>query len=94
MSVRGMLVYSPGIFGVTISLSPSNGLCVIWQVAALDCGDFYNGQYVKMYSIFMGQLQVMLLLFFCWLCSLMFQDFQFKLIMYSIWSFMVFTLLS
>lgn len=53
----------------------------LWQVAALNCGDFYNGQYVKMYGIFMGQLQVMLLLFigfvhcfntfsFSWLCTL------------------------
>ncbi|WZZ30128.1 hypothetical protein YC2023_013529 [Brassica napus] len=30
------------------------------EVAALNCGDFYNGQYVKMYGIFMGQLQTML----------------------------------
>ncbi|KAL0691952.1 hypothetical protein Bca4012_091632 [Brassica carinata] len=30
------------------------------EVAALNCGDFYNGQYVKMYGIFMGQLQAML----------------------------------
>ena len=29
-----------------------------WQVAALNFGDFYNVQYVKMYTIFIGQLQV------------------------------------
>ena len=28
------------------------------QVAALQFGDFYNMQYVKMYTIFMMQLQV------------------------------------
>lgn len=28
------------------------------QVAALSFGDFYNAQYVKMYNVFMVQLQV------------------------------------
>jgi len=28
------------------------------QVAALNFGDFYNVQYVKMYTIFIGQLRV------------------------------------
>lgn len=31
-----------------------------FQVAALTFGDFYNAQYVKMYTIFMVQLQVCL----------------------------------
>jgi hypothetical protein len=30
----------------------------ILQIAALHFGDFYNMQYVKMYTIFMMQLQV------------------------------------
>lgn len=55
-----------------LPLSPSNfllmffgakniaGCCMFCflQVAALSFGDFYNMQYVKMYTIFMVQLQV------------------------------------
>lgn len=33
------------------------------QVAALSFGDFYNTQYVKMYSIFMEQLKVQKIIF-------------------------------
>lgn len=33
--------------------------CIL-QVAALSFGDFYNMQYVKMYTIFMVQLQVLI----------------------------------
>ena len=38
------------------------GHCLFWilQVVALNFGDFYNVQYVKMYNIFMMQLQVCL----------------------------------
>jgi hypothetical protein len=33
---------------------------IVWnfQVAALNFGDFYNMQYIKMYNFFMVQLQV------------------------------------
>jgi hypothetical protein len=39
-------------------LIPSLICCATLQVAALQFGDFYNMQYVKMYTIFMMQLQV------------------------------------
>ena len=45
---------------IVFNLELLSGHWLFWflQVAALNFGDFYNVQYVKMYTIFMVQLQV------------------------------------
>lgn len=57
MSNRGTLQFLVQLFLMSIE-------CIVYfsdfvcQVAALNFGDFYNVQYVNMYTIFIGQLRV------------------------------------
>lgn len=57
---RGTSVFHCSRVILVFNLQLLSGHCLFWflQVAALNFGDFYNVQYVKMYSIFMVQLQV------------------------------------
>lgn len=62
---RGMVPF-PSAFASTFNFQVSSLLLFIFynlysQVASLQFGNFYDAQYVKMYNIFMVQLQVRLI---------------------------------